>query len=74
MGRLASGSPLISRIMRNHLGISVTMGLTLRVTGLYFFLKKTGARVSEVDVDGGGGRVEAKGGDDNTGESEKVET
>jgi hypothetical protein len=41
---------------------------------LYFFLKKTGARVSEADVDGGGGRVEAEGGDDNTGESEKVET
>jgi hypothetical protein len=32
--------PLISRTMRNHSGISVMTGLTLRAMGLYFFLEE----------------------------------
>ena len=74
MGRPASGSPLISRMMQNRSGILVTTGLTLRATGLYFFLKKIGTRVFEAVVDGGSGMLEAAASDDGTGEKEKVET
>jgi hypothetical protein len=40
MGRVARGSPLISRMMRNFRGTSVYTGRTFLATGLYFFVAK----------------------------------
>jgi hypothetical protein len=49
-------------------------GLTLRATGLYFFMKKIGMGVFKVVVNGDSGMLEAGASDDGTGEKEKVET
>ena len=38
IGRFCSGSLVIRRMIRNLSGNSPIMGLTLRATGLYFFL------------------------------------
>jgi hypothetical protein len=38
IGRFCSGSPVIRQIIRNLSGNSPITGLTLRATGLYFFL------------------------------------
>ena len=49
-------------------------GLTLRATGLYFFLRKKGTGVFESVVDGGPVRVEARESDAGPREDEAVET
>ena len=49
-------------------------GLTLRATGLYFFLRKLGTRVFKAVVDGGSVSVEARESDDGPREGEEVET
>ena len=49
-------------------------GLTLRATGLYFFLRKLGTRVFKAVVDGGSVSVEARESDDGTSKGEEVET
>ena len=49
-------------------------GLTLRATGLYFFLRKKGTGVFESVVDGGSVGVEARESDDGTSKGEVVET
>jgi len=40
MGRVASGSPLISQMMQKFFGTSVYTGRTFLATGLYFFVAK----------------------------------
>ena len=51
-GKVSSGLPLMSRMMRNRLGSSVSIGLILRATGLYFFPAKmaSGVRVSRLKM------------------------
>ena len=55
-GMSCRGSPLMSQMIQNRLGSSVSMGLILQATGLYFLLAKiaSGVRVLRLNMGIGG--------------------
>jgi hypothetical protein len=66
MGRVARGSPLMSRMIRNFSGTSVYTGRIFLATGLYFFVTKVdrlfggeNAKDGEDEDDAGDGRIES---------------